>query len=260
MNDSSTKGRPDGRERTTAATKGRSRPPRPGRTGLLVAGGALGLAALVTMIVLLAMALGELRASRDRIEAQDAKAAVMLQKAYPVLDESEPLLDDLAPLVGPSDRLIGSANDVLRPLSGAGEELATAARLMPGLALSARGLAQSAAPLVQGLSAVDLPAAVQVSGTLAAQLLYDTRLVESIDSAAAMLDELAQLDLLERLADSTDDIDHVLEIQRRTLHTQRESLDVQTQTLDVQLEALDHIRSIDEKTGGQAPGTAIPGP
>jgi hypothetical protein len=46
------------------------------------------------------------------------------------------------------------------------------------------------------------------------------------------------------------------EIQRESRELQRQSLAVQRETLAIQKEALTHIRSIDRKTGGPAPGAA----
>ena len=61
-----------------------------------------------------------------------------------------------------------------------------------------------------------------------------------------------------RAARTSKRIKRVLEVQHRTLAVQERSFAVQRRTLATQLEALVHIRSIDNKTGGQVP--PLPGP
>lgn len=127
-------------------------------------------------------------------------------------------------------------------------------------ARDAAALVRSAGPLVGDLRQVDVEDVLVAAGSLAQGLNARNRLVRLVDHSdrlIARIEDAGVVDSTARAARRAPEfMDELLRIQRQTLEVQRRTLRVQEQTLAVQREALTHIRSIDRKTGGSAPGAA----
>jgi hypothetical protein len=124
--------------------------------------------------------------------------------------------------------------------------------------------------LIRGLSRADAPKAIAATGDLAADLAQRQRLVQMVDGINALLRDLsrrgttADVDRVTRDAHRTKRIaGDLLDLQRRAYATNRQSLATQRrseamfrESLAIQRELLTHARSLDNKTGGPAPGSA----
>jgi hypothetical protein len=99
---------------------------------------------------------------------------------------------------------------------------------------------------------------LSAGGTLAAQLLDQARLIRLVGKSDAFLDEVSRRGLLARAVKSVVRLRKLLRVQRRTFSTQRETLAVQRIILDVQRKALRHVRSLDQKTGGDLTPQPVP--
>jgi hypothetical protein len=144
-------------------------------------------------------------------------------------------------------------------------------------ARDAAALVRAARPLVGDLVRVDVDDVLTAAGSLAQALNSRNRAVRLVDRSNRLVTRIEEVDLIERSARLAgrlersgviDDaaraarrtpqfMDELLRVQRATLAVQRRTLRVQEETLAVQREALERIRSIDDKTGGPAPG-ALP--
>jgi hypothetical protein len=91
--------------------------------------------------------------------------------------------------------------------------------------------------------------AIAEVGNLAAGLARGQRLVELTDRATRLIAALER-------AGTVGDVDRMSGDVRQALAILRQSLSIQTETLAVQREALQHIRSLDQKTGGPLPTAA----
>lgn len=208
-------------------------------------------ALLAITVVLLALTLGEMRTSRERIEAQDAKVAALLRRSRATFEavpaaaeEAGPLLDRAAPLVG--------------SLLAARPEVEDLAARLPLVLSSVQGLAAEGIPLAEALNASDLPGlaasldASDLPVTMASlqrvlsALEAGDRLPLALDATTAVLADVRARELPRRAEASARRIGALLRVQRRAYGVLRESLSVQRETLG-------HVRSIDEKLGGQIP-------
>jgi hypothetical protein len=128
-------------------------------------------------------------------------------------------------------------------------------------ARDAAALVRATRPLVGDLDRVDVDDVLVAVGSLAEGLNTRNRLVRLVDRSDRLVSEIDRSGVIDSTARATrrapDFMDEVLRIQRETRDLQRQSLAVQRETLAIQKEALVHIRSIDSKTGGPAPG-AVP--
>ena len=207
---------------------------------------------LLTMIILLALALAELRTARQHIESQDAKATLQLQAIQPALEDVPDLVDEARPL-------IEDVVELFEPLTG-GTGLAGFTDELPELLDGADRLVSTAVPLLQGLAASDLPATVAetrelvallkanglpetVAGAneLIAALSEGDRLAATLDAGRQVLDRVAALGLPRRAARSTRRLKTLLATQRTALHVLERSAEIQRKTLK-------HVRSLDRKT------------
>lgn len=218
----------------------------------LIVGGLLGGAMLLTMIILLALALAELRTARQHIESQDAKATLQLQAVQPALEEVPALVDDAGPLVeeiaGFFEPLTGETglNSFTAELP---ELLGGADRLLTAAVPLAQGLAASDLPatvaetreLVALLSASDLPRTVAAANELITVLSGGDRLAATLDSGRRILESVEALGLPRRAARSTRRLKTLLAVQRTALRVLDRSAEIQRKTLK-------HVRSLDRKT------------
>lgn len=212
----------------------------------------------MAMVVLLALTLSELRTSRTHIADQDAKVTRLLQLTRPALEEVPPLTRQAEPLLADARPLLGTLAETVPPLLASGES--TLDRL-PALTVSAQALVGEAIPALIGeaipalqtLSASELGPALATVETLTLQLLENDRLAATLDQTAALLERVETLDLPARAARTAHRIRRLLRVQRRTFSVQKRTLAIQQRSLQIQTETLGHVRSIDEKTGGQAP-------
>jgi hypothetical protein len=216
------------------------------RTSLLVVGGAVVVALLVTMIVLLAMALAVLQDSRSHIESQDAKAGALLRNARPPLRSVRPLIREARPVIARLPALFDA-------VGATGEDLEAAVVRLPSLVVSAETLINETVPLVENLDAADPAQTLIATRELIGALTEDDRLVDSLDEGRALaeqgrafLDQVGNLRLPERAVKSSKRLRLLLNVQRKAYRIQLQSLEIQRQTLV-------HARSLDRKTGGTFP-------
>jgi hypothetical protein len=216
------------------------------RTSLLVLGGAVVVALLVTMIVLLAMALAVLQDSRSHIESQDAKAGALLRSARPPLRSVRPLIREARPAIARLPALFDA-------VGATGEDLEAAVVRLPSLVVSAETLINETVPLVEDLEAADPAQTLIAAGELIGALSEDGRLVDSLDEGRALaeqgrafLDQVGNLRLPERAVKSSKRLRLLLKVQRKAYRVQLQSVEIQRQTLV-------HARSLDRKTGGTFP-------
>jgi hypothetical protein len=196
---------------------------------------------LVLLVVGIAIQIAILQDSRDHIQAQDKKAALLLRRAEaaaPAAQQAVPLIRDARPLVRRLRRAI-------RGLSGSGTSIESATSRLPAIARAVQALAQFALPA--------LDAATTVSG----QVLHRNRLARALDATNDLLAEVRGADLVDISARAGREaprlMRRLIKIQLVTLRVQRRSLSAQVKTLGIQREALVHIKSIDRKTGGPVP-------
>jgi hypothetical protein len=202
---------------------------------------------MLTMVGLLVAQLAILSDSRDHIVAQDRKINRIVKESGPVLGELEPALAELEPALADLRPALADLRPALRNLD-------------PALR--------------------DLPATTR-EVRAAMRALNDGQLVDFLDLSSQLVRGLRDSEFIPRTLRAADLVPEMtailretLAVQRNTLRTQRRTLKVQRQTraiqretvaiqrrlLVIQEEALVHIRSIDRKTGGTAPGTGTPVP
>jgi hypothetical protein len=196
---------------------------------------------LLLLVVGIAIQIAILQESRDHIQAQDKKAALLLRRAEaaaPAAQQAVPLIRDARPLVRRLRRAIAG-------LSGSGTSIESATARLPAIARAVQALAEFALP------------ALSTANTVGSELLHRNRLVRAIDATNSLLAELRATDLVEISARAGRQAPRLMRrlvrIQIATLRVQKRSLTTQLKTLGVQREALVHIRSIDRKTGGPVP-------
>ena len=121
-------------------------------------------------------------------------------------------------------------------------------------ARAAAALIRATRPLVGDLTEVDVADVLTATGSLAEGLNSRNRLVRLVDRSDRLIASIEDSGLVRRTPGL---LEELLRIQRETRELQRQSLAVQRETLAIQKEALERIKSIDDKTGGPAPG-AVP--
>lgn len=215
------------------------------------------------MVVLLALMLNELSISRQRIEAQDAKATLLLERVSPVLDQADPVLrasDEVLRDVEQATPGLRDAAASLRPLShsiATGVERAVpvldqlARSDVSGTAAAVVDLAQAAAPVLRRLD----PRSFQETAERLSSLLSELpphRVGRLARDGGKLAGKARRRDLVRRLDRATHDIGQVLEVQRAARRLQSNSVQIQRRSLEIQQETLEHVASLDRKTGGQA--------
>lgn len=171
---------------------------------------------------------------------QERVAKELNRQALPLLRATRPLIEDAA---GRRDEVRAAArraDDLVRETAPLVERLDQA---------GAPAAIAEGGRLAAALRRAGAPGAIAQTGNLAAALARGNRLVELTDRTDRVLRELEQ-------AQTIDDVRRVAGIAAELLSLQRRALAVQRETLAVQKEALVHIRSLDRKTGGPAPGVA----
>lgn len=183
----------------------------------------------VLLLLLLGSQVGLLAEQRRLIANQLELQRALTERSVPVLDAARPLVEDLG-----EDR----------------RDLLARARRADRLVRETTPLVRETTPLVRDLRAARLPEAAEATRDLASAALTGDRLARALDATLAALSEERRLDLAR-------DADRAAELTPTLVELQRQALDVQRQTLTIQREALERIRSLDNKTGGSAPG-ALP--
>lgn len=229
---------------------------------LIAAGLAAGVL-LIAIVVLLALTWGELRESRKHIASQDRKVTALYQATQPALDEVPGLLDEASPLLRQAAPVLA---EVLVAARGADEVASRLPLLFAGIqGLTnegiplARGLNDSGLPalvsdlrasdvpaLVTSLRASDIPSTVAVVNQVLTDLVSGDRLRNTLDLTAGLFSEVTARTLPRRAEASARRLRDLLDVQRRTYFVLRQSLRIQIRTLE-------HVRSLDQKTGGQLP-------
>lgn len=198
---------------------------------------------LLTMVVLLALSLEEISATRDQVTEANEKADRAVSLVRPAFDELEPAIDaadeDAVSIVRSTARLI-------RPLRHSGDDIGAFIERLPVLQSGLQGLIRSAVPLVEAVDAQRLASTAEVVLALGGRLIEGDRLVGTLDQARRLLSEVEERSLIARAVRGERTL-------RRVLHVQRRTLRVLIDALRVQRRSLDHIRSIDRKTGGEIP-------
>lgn len=114
-------------------------------------------------------------------------------------------------------------------------------------------LVRQTRPLVADLRDAEIDEVLPTVGALTEGLSTRNRLVRLVDRTDRLIAEFERTGFLQRGPQVADDTNRIV---REILRIQRDTLAVQRRTLAVQEEALVRIRSIDDKTGGPAPGAA----
>jgi hypothetical protein len=203
---------------------------------------------LFAMVVLLTLTLIQLHDSGGHIESQDKKVAALFDAARPLAARADELGGEVAPALHDAKTLV---EPLLRGDSG--DDLAAALDRFPFLAGYVQRLAGEAVPLLDSLDPGMTAASISAIASLATALAQDDRLVRLIDGASAALIDVSDHDLVARVSRTASRVRKLLAVQRQTRALQRRALGVQLRSLDVQRRSLEHVRSIDNKTGGQAP-------
>jgi hypothetical protein len=217
----------------------------------------IGGALLVAQLVVLVISLSKISSTEEHVAATDAKVTAAFSAVRPIadrataaLEDSEPVADDVRTAAQDAERLLGA-------LAGESDELADLLDALPVLDAGFRGLFARLFPVLEAVDGAPVEGALaQLGGILpnlgmlAAQLAEEGRLAGTLDQAAVLLSEIDERNLVNRAVQSDRTLRAVLEVQRHTLGVQRRSLAVQLHSLRVQLRSLDHVRSLDEKTGG----------
>jgi predicted transcriptional regulator len=143
-------------------------------------------------------------------------------------------------------------------------------------ARDAAALVRAARPLVGDLNSVDVEDVLTATGSLAQGLITRNRVVRLVDRSDRLVANIQDTGLIDRSARllrrfeqsgviedaaraaqrTPEFMNRIERIQRDTLGVQRQTLAVQRELLAIQKEALERIKSIDNKTGGPAPGAA----
>jgi hypothetical protein len=215
---------------------------------------------LVLMVAGIAIQIAILQDSRGHIQAQDAKASLLLRQARaaaPATRDAVPLIRDARPLVRKLSSAIG-------PLMGSGSSLAETTQRLPTLVRTVQVLAGTALPVLADVARANVSRALSAGTSVAKGVLYRDRLTRALDATNDLLAEVRAADLVDVTAEAGRDtprlMRRLLRIQLVTLEVQKRSLETQLATLDIQRQALVHIESIDRKTGGPVPPTATPAP
>ena len=224
----------------------RERQQSPGIAIIVVAAGAL----LMAMVVLLALTLSELRASREHIEATDAKVSALVDVAAPAAQQFSPLADEAEPLVDSATPVVRALGDALPGLRSAGAVLGPALPRLPAFLISGQQLIAEAVPVLREVGNSGLVTTLEQ----ARELLTDVpvaRLDEVLSQVSALLDRAATLELPENAEKATGLLQEVLAVQHHLVTLQEQSVRIQGRSLDIQRRTLSHTRSIDNRLGGE---------
>ena len=234
-------------------------PLHPALATAIVGGGLL----MLTLTVLMAFLLAELKDSGEHIESQDRKISSVYRAARPLVKEAAPAAEQAAPLLKearPVIRRLGplakSARETLEPLEPAAPALVATIRRLGPLSSAGLRLTAVAIPVLEQLNAADIAFSLAEVRDLSARLSEGDRLVQAIDETRALLAEVADRGLPRKAERSSHRLGEILQIQRKTLATQRRALRVQRRSKAIQAQSLVHIESIDRKTGGTVPATS----
>jgi len=206
-----------------------------GSRSLVIAFGLTGGAILLAVLIVLVITLGQIKSTEDHVAATDARLERVIAAAAPVADEAEPLIDAADKTLDESLPAVRDASDLFATLSDNGSDVSVVLDRLPALQLGVMSFFGDAALTVRLAS--DFLAAAQ-SQDLVGKAVDSHRLLENV--LAVQLE--------------------TLDIQEASLRTQRRSLSVQLssnhklrRSLGIQRSTLDHVRSLDNKTGGELP-------
>jgi hypothetical protein len=212
---------------------------------------------LVAQLFVLVLSLNQISSTRDHVAATDAKATAVFRAVKPVADQASESLAGAQPL---TEAVLPAARDaakLLRFLGGETDEVQVVLDAFPTLSAGFRGLSAALIPVLEALDPASVQASLAEVGpalasvdALAARLTDGDRLVALLDQAAGLLGEVDRRELPRRAVQADRTLRRVLAIQSETLDVQRDALAVQRRSLQVQRQSLDHVRSLDEKTGG----------
>lgn len=201
----------------------------PGRRTVLVIALGLGLA-LLAMVILLASVLGVQRESLDHIASQDRKITALFNEIEPLVEAGSPAVRDIGTLI---DEATATAEEV-RPVLRSAEPALDATL---DVLIVVRRFFEQVDP---DLTNTTLSA---VSG-VTRRLLAEDRLTRMIDQITALLVQIEAENLVGRAARAERRLGRLLAIQRRAFRVSKRSLAIQAQSLE-------HVRSLDQKTGGE---------
>jgi hypothetical protein len=181
------------------------------------------------------LVLGELRSTRENTAQTEAKLDRVISLSDPVAEEAIPLLDRTTTLVSETVPVARDASAFFSYLADNGIDASVFLDQLPALSRGAGSFLEDA--------------------VVAAQLATD------------FLARAEAEDLVAKASDSHRLLQEILAVQLATLKTQRMSYRTQRSTLQVQINAvrklrrsldlqrgtLAHVRSLDNKTGGEVP-------
>ena len=137
----------------------------------------------------------------------------------------------------------GDLRPALRELRPLVKELRPAAPELRPTLRAARPVLRDTGDLVRELQRFEAPRAIAAAGALARQLADGSQLERLVERTNRMLAELERRDTPRDVERTTDIAEELLRIQRESIATLKQSLDIQQRTLE-------HIRAIDQRTGG----------
>lgn len=207
-------------------------------------------ALLVSMVVLLALTLNELRSAREHIAATDAKVSALVDVAAPAAQQFAPLAEETEPLVDSATPVVRALGAALPSLRSAGAVLGPALPRLPAFLISGQQLVAEAVPVLREVAGSGLAPTLEQ----ARQLLTDVpvaRLDEVLTQVSVLLDQTATMQLPENVADAVGLLREVLAVQHHLITLQQRTFSTLSKSLDVQRRTLSHTRSIDNRLGGQ---------
>lgn len=223
----------------------------------LLAALAIGGALLLAQLIVLVLSFSRISSTDEHVAATDAKVTAAFDAVRPIaaqasttFEEAEPFADGLLPAARDAGRLLAA-------LASESDERSNLLDAFPTLDAGFRGLFSRLFPVLEAVDGVQfegaltqLGAVLPTLGGLVSQLAEGDRLASTLDHAASLLGEIDKRNLVNRAVQSDRTLRRVLAVQRQTLDVQRRAVAVQLRSLRVQLRSLDHVRSLDEKTGG----------
>jgi hypothetical protein len=229
-----------------------SRGPQTRRAAPLIVAAATAFALLVAMVVLLAMTLAERRASREHIEATDAKLTALTAVATPAAEQVTPLARDARPLVRSAKPVVDLLAAAAPSLRSAGAILGPTLPRLSAFVGSGQELVAEAVPVLRMIAGSGLAPTLAQARQVLGGVPVD-KLDSALARASVLLDDAATTQLPARVAETADLLEQVLAVQHELVALQKHSVRVQTRSLNVQLRTLSHTRSIDNRLGGQLP-------
>ncbi len=230
------------------------------------------------MIGLLAVQLLMIQDQRTTTDKQLAIQARQSARAIPLLDATRPLIEDVRAGLPATQRLGERAQELAKQLEPVLDDLDDAQideNLRAAGALAASLLdadvddaTRAGRALAVEVLRADLPRMAQYVNAAASELLYKHRLRRLLVRGNLVLGEMRNRHFVEhttRAAKLAPDqyaiLRRSLRVQEETLQIQKEALAAIHETLAVAREAERHAESLDNKTGGPAPGPgAVPAP